>query len=67
MVHKGDIKIVAKMLKNLEDRVGIVKFNAPLVVLPHNIIDELKEDGDWDILKYLDLNLMMKNLKILPG
>ena len=53
MVHKGDIKIVAKMLKNLEDRVGIVKFNAPLVVAAptYNIIDELKEDGDWDILQ----------------
>ena len=32
MVHKGDIKIVAQMLKNLEKDKGNVEFNAPLVV-----------------------------------
>ena len=53
MVHKGDIKIVAKMLKNLEELDGQVEFKAPLVVTAptYNIIEELKEEGDWDILK----------------
>ncbi|MEM6647067.1 MAG: bifunctional aconitate hydratase 2/2-methylisocitrate dehydratase [Bacteroidota bacterium] len=53
MVHKGDIKIVAKMLKNLEEHYGNVKFKAPLVVAAptYNIIDELKEEGDWEILQ----------------
>ena len=53
MVHKGDIKIVAKMLKNLEAHHGKVEFKAPLVVTAptYNIIDELKEEGDWEILQ----------------
>ena len=53
MVHKGDIKIVAKMLRNLEERYGEVSFKAPLVVTAptYNIIDELKEEGDWEILQ----------------
>ena len=53
MVHKGDIKIVAKMLKNLEEDYGKVEFQAPLVVTAptYNIIDELKEEGDWEILQ----------------
>jgi aconitate hydratase 2/2-methylisocitrate dehydratase len=53
MVHKGDIKIVARMLKNLEKQTGSVEFNAPLVVTAptYNIIDELKEEGDWEILQ----------------
>ncbi|MEM7110154.1 MAG: bifunctional aconitate hydratase 2/2-methylisocitrate dehydratase, partial [Bacteroidota bacterium] len=53
MVHKGDIKIVSKMLKNLEDEYGKVEFNAPLVVTAptYNIIDELKQEGDWEILQ----------------
>ena len=53
MVHKGDLKIVAQMLKNLEAQNGKVEFNAPLVVAAptYNIIDELKEEGDWDILQ----------------
>ena len=53
MVHKGDIKIVAKMLKNLEAYHGKVEFKAPLVVTAptYNIIDELKEEGDWKILQ----------------
>jgi aconitate hydratase 2/2-methylisocitrate dehydratase len=53
MVHKGDIKIVARMLKNLEKQKGSVEFNAPLVVTAptYNIIDELKEEGDWEILQ----------------
>ena len=53
MVHKGDLKIVSKMLKNLEEAQGDVKFNAPLVVTAptYNIIDELKAEGDWDMLQ----------------
>ncbi len=53
MVHKGDIKIVAQMLKNLEKAQGKVEFKAPLVVAAptYNIIDELKEEGDWETLE----------------
>lgn len=53
MVHKGDMKIVAQMLKNLERDSGKVEFKAPLVVAAptYNIIDELKEEGDWEVLE----------------
>lgn len=53
MVHKGDIKIVAQMLRNLEAAYGEVSFKAPLVVAAptYNIIDELKEEGDWEVLQ----------------
>ena len=53
MVHKGDLKILSKMLRNLEEEKGEVKFLAPLVVAAptYNIIDELKAEGDWDILQ----------------
>ena len=53
MVHKGDMKIVAQMLKNLEKTAGKVEFKAPLVVAAptYNIIDELKAEGDWEILE----------------
>lgn len=53
MVHKGDLKIVSQMLKNLEAQQGKVEFHAPLVVAAptYNIIDELKEEGDWDLLQ----------------
>ncbi|MBO6896556.1 MAG: bifunctional aconitate hydratase 2/2-methylisocitrate dehydratase [Shimia sp.] len=53
MVHKGDMKIVAQMLKNLEAANGKVEFKAPLVVAAptYNIIDEMKEEGDWEILE----------------
>ena len=53
MVHKGDIKIVAQMLRNLEGANGSVEFKAPLVVAAptYNIIDELKAEGDWEILQ----------------
>ena len=53
MVHKGDVKIVAQMLRNLEASKGNVEFKAPLVVAAptYNIIDELKEEGDWSILQ----------------
>lgn len=53
MVHKGDMKIVAQMLKNIEKNKGKVEFKAPLVVAAptYNIIDELKAEGDWEILQ----------------
>lgn len=53
MVHKGDMKIVAQMLKNIEKANGKVEFKAPLVVAAptYNIIDELKAEGDWEILQ----------------
>lgn len=52
MVHKGDMKILAQMLKNIETLHGKVEFKAPLVVAPptYNIVDELKAEGDWDVL-----------------
>lgn len=53
MVHKGDLKIVSQMLKNIERQQGKVEFNAPLVVAAptYNIIDELKAEGDWEFLE----------------
>jgi aconitate hydratase 2/2-methylisocitrate dehydratase len=53
MVHKGDVKIVAQMLRNLEETQGDVEFQAPLVVAAptYNIIAELKEEGDWAVLQ----------------
>ena len=53
MVHKGDLNIVAQMFRNLEKMKGSVVFNAPLVVAPptYNIVEELKEEGDWSILQ----------------
>lgn len=53
MVHKGDLKIVSQMLRNLEAQNGKVEFKAPLVVAAptYNIIDELEAEGDWEILQ----------------
>ncbi|WP_258101444.1 bifunctional aconitate hydratase 2/2-methylisocitrate dehydratase [Marinoscillum pacificum] len=53
MVHKGDMKILAQMLKNVEAQQGKVEFKAPLVVAPptYNIVDELKAEGDWEVLE----------------
>ena len=53
MVHKGDMKILAQMLKNREKQHGKVEFKAPLVVAPptYNIVDELKAEGDWEVLE----------------
>ncbi len=53
MVHKGDLKILAQMLRNVEAEQGAVEFKAPLVVAAptYNIIDELKEEGDWEVLQ----------------
>lgn len=52
MVHKGDMKIISQMLKNIEEQKGSVEFKAPLVIAPptYNIVDELKEEGDWEVL-----------------
>jgi aconitate hydratase 2/2-methylisocitrate dehydratase len=53
MVHKGDMNIIAQMFRNIEKAQGKVEFKAPLVVAPptYNIVDELKSEGDWDILQ----------------
>ncbi|SME99939.1 bifunctional aconitate hydratase 2/2-methylisocitrate dehydratase [Pseudobacteriovorax antillogorgiicola] len=53
MVHKGDLKILSQMLRNIEKQHGKVEFKAPLVVAPptYNIVDELKAEGDWDVLQ----------------
>jgi len=53
MVHKGDMKILAQMLKNVDEQKGKVEFKAPLIVAPptYNIVDELKSEGDWDVLQ----------------
>jgi len=52
MVHKGDMQIIAQMLRNLEKQNGAIEFKAPLVVAPptYNIVDELKAEGDWEVL-----------------
>ncbi|WP_221392380.1 bifunctional aconitate hydratase 2/2-methylisocitrate dehydratase [Dyadobacter sp. NIV53] len=53
MVHKGDLKIVSQMLRNLEEQQGKVEFHAPLVVAAptYNIVEELKNEGDWEVLQ----------------
>ena len=53
MVHKGDLKILSQMLKNIEKSGQQVEFKAPLIVAAptYNIIDELKQEGDWEILR----------------
>ena len=47
------MKIISQMLKNIEAQNGTVEFKAPLVVAPptYNIVDELKEEGDWEVLQ----------------
>lgn len=52
MVHKGDMKIISHMLKNIEEQKGSVEFKAPLVIAPptYNIVDDLKAEGDWEVL-----------------
>jgi aconitase B len=45
--------------KNIEKQEGKVEFKAPLVVAPptYNIVDELKAEGDWEVLqKYSGFN-----------
>ncbi|ETX11727.1 aconitate hydratase [Marinomonas ushuaiensis DSM 15871] len=53
MVHKGDMQIIAQMLRNMEAQGKEIKFNAPLVIAPptYNIVDELKAEGDWALLE----------------
>ena len=53
MVHKGDMNIIAQMFRNIEKSGGKLEFKTPLVVAPptYNIVDELKAEGDWDILQ----------------
>ncbi len=53
MVHKGDLKIISKVLRNWEEKHGPIQFKAPLIVAAptYNIIDELKTEGDWDVLQ----------------
>jgi aconitate hydratase 2/2-methylisocitrate dehydratase len=52
MIHKGDMQIIAQMLRNLEKN-GPIEFKAPLVIAPptYNIVDELKAEGDWELLE----------------
>jgi aconitate hydratase 2/2-methylisocitrate dehydratase len=52
MIHKGDMQIIAQMLRNLEKK-GPIEFKVPLVVAPptYNIVDELKAEGDWELLE----------------
>jgi aconitate hydratase 2/2-methylisocitrate dehydratase len=42
-----------KRIKNIEAKYGKVEFKAPLVVAPptYNIVDELKAEGDWEVLE----------------
>ncbi|AWY00869.1 aconitate hydratase [Marinomonas primoryensis] len=53
MVHKGDMQIIAQMFRNMEAQGKEIKFKAPLVIAPptYNIVDELKEEGDWALLE----------------
>ncbi|MCO4748049.1 MAG: bifunctional aconitate hydratase 2/2-methylisocitrate dehydratase, partial [Proteobacteria bacterium] len=53
MIHKGDMQIIAQMLRNIEKQQGTVEFQAPLVVAPptYNIVNELEAEGDWDVLQ----------------
>ncbi len=53
MVHKGDLQIIAQIFKNLEAKNGSIEFKAPLIVAAptYNIIDELKAEGDWELLQ----------------
>ncbi len=53
MVHKGDLQIISQMFRNLEAKNGSIEFKAPLIVAAptYNIIDELKAEGDWELLQ----------------
>lgn len=68
MVYKGDMKIFLQMLKNFECQNGKIEFKVFFVVVlfMYNIVDELKEEGDWDILcKYLGFEFddeVLKNI-----
>ena len=67
MVHKGDIKIVSKMLRNLEEINGKVEFKAPLVLTAptYNIIEELRMREIGKFFRNIrDLNSMTMLLKV---
>ena len=53
MVHKGDMQIIAAMFRNMEKQGKEINFKAPLVIAPptYNIVDELKAEGDWELLE----------------
>ncbi|MFT6194888.1 MAG: aconitate hydratase 2/2-methylisocitrate dehydratase [Cognaticolwellia sp.] len=53
MVHKGDMQIIAQMFRNIEQQNSKIEFKVPLVIAPptYNIVDELKAEGDWEILQ----------------
>ena len=53
MVHKGDMQIIAAMFRNMEKQGKKISFKAPLVIAPptYNIVDELKAEGDWELLE----------------
>ncbi|MFT6538502.1 MAG: aconitate hydratase 2/2-methylisocitrate dehydratase [Thalassolituus sp.] len=53
MVHKGDMQIIAAMFRNMEKQGKEISFKAPLVIAPptYNIVDELKSEGDWELLE----------------
>lgn len=53
MVHKGDMQIIAAMFRNMEAQGKEISFKAPLVIAPptYNIVDELKAEGDWELLE----------------
>jgi aconitase B len=62
-----DLKILSQMLK-ISIQFGKVEFKAPLVVAPptYNIVDELKAEGDWEVLQnilVLNLMIMLKGVK----
>ena len=50
MVHKGDMQIIAQMLRNLENQ-GKINFKVPLVIAPptYNIDEEVNVEGDREI------------------
>jgi len=53
MCIRDSLQIVARMFENIERQQGSVEFKAPLVIAPptYNIVDELKAEGDWEILQ----------------
>ena len=52
MIHKGDMVLFLKCSRILRSN-RAPWFKAPLVVAPptYNIVDELKEEGDWEVLQ----------------
>jgi aconitate hydratase 2/2-methylisocitrate dehydratase len=46
MVHKGDLKIFLRCLKNIDAQFGKVSLKHHLLWRHHNIVDELKAEGE---------------------